>query len=130
MDLKLNPTPTLEGPIQTAGTITKLELRDVNIPGEQEPVQYLDIFVKVDHSELNQVLGGSALKVGYPARVNGDTKLGSMLKRFGFDITAEVDLEALYGQRVTVNCNKEAGSDGGLYWRIERDTVMPGPATE
>lgn len=124
-NLTLTPTPTLEGPIQTTGAIQNLEAREVNIAGQDEPVTYIDMYVSVDHPELSSVLGGAALKVGFPARVNADTKLGAFLRRFGFDISKPVDLQALKGRRVSVNCDKEPGSDGGMYWRIERDTIQP-----
>jgi hypothetical protein len=124
-NLELEPTPTLEGPIQTTGTIDSIELRQVSVPGQDEQVTYADFHVKVEHKELSEILGGSALKVGYPARVNGDTKLGALLRRFGVDISKKVDLNVLQGRRVNVNCYKAEGNDGGMFWRIERDTVLP-----
>lgn len=124
-NLTLTPTPTLEGPIQTTGSIQNIELRETNVPGQEDPVTYADFHVAVDHKELGAVLGGNALKVGFPARVSADTKLGAFLRRFGVDIDQQVDLQGLIGRNVNVNCYKQEGSDGGMFWRIERDTIMP-----
>lgn len=122
-ELAFEPAQNLEGPIKTTGTIAKIELRDVVAKGDN--VTYADLFVEVDHSELSTILGGAALKVGFPFRVHSETKLGALLKRFGQNIEQSGSLTPLIGQKVAIVCDKEPGSDGGMYWRIDRDTMMP-----
>lgn len=120
MTLEIEPQESLEGPIDTTGTIIDVQKRTVTIDGDE--AVYLDFSVQIDHPELKQIVGGS-MKVGYPANLSPDTLLGKFVKRMGQDPTQTVNFETFKGVAVSIVCDKHDGRDGKRYWRIDRDLV-------
>lgn len=127
-DIIVEATPTLEGPIQTTAVIQQLERRDVKLADGSDAV-YVDFHMVPEHEELAKILNGNAIRVGFPLRLNADTALGQLVKRFGGNPNEGCNLNDMFdGTRVSVIADKEEGRDGGMFWRIDRQAIVPAPA--
>ena len=92
----------------------------VNIEYRDEPYNYADMIIEAE---------GATLKCGYPAFVAKDSKLGTLLERFGATITvgAEIELEkVLVGKKCTFLTMMEKNvKNGKTYTKIISDTLKP-----
>jgi hypothetical protein len=124
------PLPSLEGPVTSKATINGVHLRTMTFAdretGKDVEATYIDFALVPEHEELAAILNGNAIQVGYPFKLSPDTALGKLCRRHGQDPTQPVDFSAVFdGLEVMVTFDKEEGRDGNLYWRADREAILP-----
>lgn len=110
MELEVKKPKTIEDGAHD-GVITAVEYR-------QQPYEYTDIVIEFD--------SGIQLKAGYPTFVNENSKLGQLLKRFGFVVAEglKVDPDKLVGKKCSFMTMQEETSKG-KFAKIIPKSVKP-----
>lgn len=97
------------------GVITKIEER-------HEPFEYIDVFVKLDDTDIE-------IKYGCPAFMSEDSKLGRLMQTFGvkFVVGTKADLDvSLKGRKVEfMTLMKKSKKADREYSEIVEDSLKP-----
>lgn len=125
--LELAPTPILEGPITCDAVCVDITRRET-VYGP-----YVDFHLKPEHAELAAAVGGNAVRVGFPMRLNSESALGRLASKFALKAgpNGAVNLEDMRGTRWDVNfvkVEREAKDQDGTvsmrrFWEVEKESI-------
>jgi len=115
MEIKVEASMKVEDGKHT-GRIIELEQRT-------EPYSYLDLKIEIDKTE------GRTLKVGYPAKITPESKLGILLANFGADVSTPGTIinpeKYLKGKSCMLMTMTKPGKNGKEYSNIIPESVKP-----
>jgi len=94
----------------------------VGVEERTQPYNYIDLVIQPDGADMK-------MKAGYPDFLCETSKLGQLLKRFGYTLNKgeNVNLQSLKDKAVVFITMTKPGKDGNNYANIVTESVKPKP---